>query len=196
MTKRDPILFVSWLETIFIITSFHELYWIIPNRQSCNHSISDNSCRNNDSTGCMRKLVLKAICLIHYYNKSNKFEMTMHSYALFQESRTITSYVTLKLNVWEVDNTVGKVIYLDGVSNPFDTGTNATTMKDYVQQMKYPLEEATKTLQSLQQLGDELKQLPLPIRLFSMWMISRHSWHSKTCWCLEGSNSTCRSQII
>ena len=53
-------------------------------------------------------------------------------------------------------------------------------MKEYAQQMKYPLEEATITLQSLQQLGEELKQIPLPIMLFYVRMMSRYSRDTKT----------------
>ena len=122
--------------------------------------------------------------------------MTIHSCALFLESMITTNYVFPELNHWEVDNNVGKVIYLDGVANQFDVGTNATSMKEYAQQMKYPLEEATITLQPLQQLGEELKQIPLPIMLFYVRMMSRYSRDTKTGWWIKGADSPCRSPVI
>ncbi|KAK8809434.1 hypothetical protein WA171_001012 [Blastocystis sp. BT1] len=88
--------------------------------------------------------------------------------SLLQQVQQIRNDYTQLCSVSGIDdyyklyNNVGKVIYLDGVANQFDVGTNATSMKEYAQQMKYPLEEATITLQSLQQLGEELKQIPLP----------------------------------
>ena len=48
------------------------------------------------------------------------------------------------------------------MTNQFDTGTNATSMIDYIQQMKLSLEGATRSMQSLQQLGEELIKIPLP----------------------------------